>query len=89
MTSRARLGDTIASHLNMKLSDKQEILEVIHPLERLEKLCEKMQSELEILQMEKRIGKRVKKQMEKAQREYYLNEQMKAIQKELGTGRRS
>ncbi len=81
-----KLGDTIASHLNMKLSDKQEILEVIDPLERLEKLCEKMQSELEILQMEKRIGKRVKKQMEKAQREYYLNEQMKAIQKELGTG---
>ena len=81
-----KLGDTIASHLNMKLSDKQEILEVIHPLERLEKLCEKMQSELEILQMEKRIGKRVKKQMEKAQREYYLNEQMRAIQKELGTG---
>ena len=81
-----KLGDTIASHLNMKLSDKQEILEVINPLERLEKLCEKMQSELEILQMEKRIGKRVKKQMEKAQREYYLNEQMKAIQKELGTG---
>jgi ATP-dependent Lon protease len=80
-----KLGDTIASHLSMKLSDKQEILEVIHPLERLEKLCEKMQSELEILQMEKRIGKRVKKQMEKAQREYYLNEQMKAIQKELGT----
>ena len=58
-----KLGDTIASHLNMKLSDKQEILEVVHPLERLEKLCEKMQSELEILQMEKRIGKRVKKQM--------------------------
>lgn len=80
-----KLGDTIASHLSMKLSDKQEILEVINPLERLEKLCEKMQSELEILQMEKRIGKRVKKQMEKAQREYYLNEQMKAIQKELGT----
>ena len=81
-----KLGDTIASHLNMKLADKQEILEVVHPLERLEKLCEKMQSELEILQMEKRIGKRVKKQMEKAQREYYLNEQMKAIQKELGNG---
>ena len=81
-----KLGDTIASHLNMKLSDKQEVLEVVHPLERLEKLCEKMQSELEILQMEKRIGKRVKKQMEKAQREYYLNEQMKAIQKELGNG---
>ncbi len=81
-----KLGDTIASHLNMKLADKQEILEAINPLERIEKLCEKMQSELEILQMEKKIGKRVKKQMEKAQREYYLNEQMKAIQKELGTG---
>lgn len=79
-----RLADTVASHLNMKLLDKQEILEVLDPLERLEKLYEKMQSEVEILQIEKRIGKRVKKQMEKAQREYYLTEQMKAIQKELG-----
>lgn len=80
----SRLADTVASHLNMKLPDKQEILEVLDPLERLEKLYEKMQSEVEILQIEKRIGKRVKKQMEKAQREYYLTEQMKAIQKELG-----
>lgn len=80
----SRLADTVASHLNMKLLDKQEILEVLDPLERLEKLYEKMQSEVEILQIEKKIGKRVKKQMEKAQREYYLTEQMKAIQKELG-----
>ncbi len=79
-----RLADTVASHLNMKLPDKQEVLQVLDPLERLEKLYEKMQSEVEILQIEKRIGKRVKKQMEKAQREYYLTEQMKAIQKELG-----
>ena len=79
-----RLADTVASHLNMKLPDKQEVLEVLDPLERLEKLYEKMQSEVEILQIEKKIGKRVKKQMEKAQREYYLTEQMKAIQKELG-----
>ncbi|MGH7885784.1 MAG: endopeptidase La [Thermodesulfobacteriota bacterium] len=80
----SRLADTVASHLSMKLVDKQEILEVLDPLERLEKLFEKMQSEVEILQIEKRIGKRVRKQMEKAQREYYLTEQMKAIQKELG-----
>ncbi|MGI9534542.1 MAG: endopeptidase La, partial [Thermodesulfobacteriota bacterium] len=79
-----RLSDTIISHLNLKLQDKQTILEVLNPLIRLEKLYEKMQEEVEILQIEKRIGKRVKKQMEKAQREYYLTEQMKAIQKELG-----
>ena len=80
----ARLSDTIVSHLNLKLQDKQTILEILEPLGRLEKLYEKMQEEVEILQIEKRIGKRVKKQMEKAQREYYLTEQMKAIQKELG-----
>ncbi|MGI9553800.1 MAG: endopeptidase La [Thermodesulfobacteriota bacterium] len=79
-----RLSDTIISHLNLKLQDKQTILEILNPLGRLEKLYEKMQEEVEILQIEKRIGKRVKKQMEKAQREYYLTEQMKAIQKELG-----
>ncbi len=64
--------------------NKQKILEVISPLERLEKLLGLMQSEIEILQVEKRIRTRVKKQMEKTQREYYLNEQMQAIQKELG-----
>jgi len=79
-----KLSDTIVSHLNLKLQDKQTILEILDPLKRLEKLYEKMQEEVEILQIEKRIGKRVKKQMEKAQREYYLTEQMKAIQKELG-----
>lgn len=80
----ARLADTIVAHLSLKLSDKQKILEIISPLERLEKLLGMMQSEIEILQVEKRIRNRVKKQMEKTQREYYLNEQMQAIQKELG-----
>jgi ATP-dependent Lon protease len=79
-----RLADTIASHLGLKLEDKQEILETLNPAERLEKLYEKIQSEVEILQIEKRIRTRVKKQMEKAQKEYYLTEQMRAIQKELG-----
>ncbi len=80
----ARLADTIVAHLSLKLSDKQQILEIISPSERLEKLLGMMQSEIEILQVEKRIRTRVKKQMEKTQREYYLNEQMQAIQKELG-----
>ncbi len=79
-----RLSDTISSHLSFKLEDKQEILETINPAERLEKLYEKIQSEGEIMQIEKKIRSRVKKQMEKAQKEYYLTEQMRAIQKELG-----
>jgi ATP-dependent Lon protease len=79
-----RLADTISSHLGFKLQDKQEILETLNPAERLEKLYEKIQAEVEILQIEKRIRTRVKKQMEKAQKEYYLTEQMRAIQKELG-----
>ncbi len=79
-----RLSDTIASHLGLKLEDKQEILETLNPVERLEKLYEKLQAEVEILQIEKRIRTRVKEQMEKAQKEYYLTEQMRAIQKELG-----
>ncbi len=79
-----RLSDTISSHLSFKLEDKQEILETINPAERLEKLYEKLQSEVEIMQIEKKIRGRVKKQMEKAQKEYYLTEQMRAIQKELG-----
>jgi ATP-dependent Lon protease len=79
-----RLADTIAAHLNLKLNDKQAILEIESPAKRLEKLYELMQSEIEILQVEKRIRTRVKKQMEKSQKEYYLNEQMQAIQKELG-----
>lgn len=80
----SRLADTIAAHLNLKLKDKQEILEIAHAEDRLEKLLQRMQSEIEILQIEKRIRSRVKKQMEKTQKEYYLNEQLNAIQKELG-----
>ena len=80
----SKLSDTIASHLTFKLSDKQEILENLDSSNRLEAIYEKIQSELEILQVEKKIRNRVKKQMEKAQKEYYLTEQMKAIQKELG-----
>jgi len=80
----SRLADTIVAHLSLKLPDKQSILEIISPCERLEKLLSLMQSEIEILQVERRIRSRVKKQMEKTQREYYLNEQMQAIQKELG-----
>ena len=79
-----RLSDTISSHLGFKLEDKQEILQTLDPAERLEKLYEKIQAEVEILQIEKKIRSRVKKQMEKAQKEYYLTEQMRAIQKELG-----
>lgn len=79
-----RLADTIAAHLNLKLSDKQEILEIMDPTKRLEKLYTLMQAEIEILQVEKRIQSRVKKQMEKTQKEYYLNERMNAIQNELG-----
>ncbi|MBZ0122313.1 MAG: LON peptidase substrate-binding domain-containing protein, partial [Roseovarius sp.] len=80
----ARLADTIVAHLTLKLPDKQKILELESPAERLEKLFELMQGEIEILQVEKKIRTRVKKQMEKTQKEYYLNEQMQAIQKELG-----
>ncbi|MBX7149817.1 endopeptidase La [bacterium] len=80
----ARLADTIVAHLHLKLPDKQKILEIESPQKRLEKLYGLMQSEIEILQVEKKIRSRVKKQMEKTQKEYYLNEQMQAIQKELG-----
>lgn len=80
----ARLSDTIAAHLSLKLNDKQLLLETDSPRARLEKLYELMQAEIEILQVEKKIRTRVKKQMEKSQKDYYLNEQMQAIQKELG-----
>lgn len=80
----SRLADAIVVQLNIKLEDKQDILETINPHERLEKILGHMKSEIEILQVEKRIRNRVKKQMEKTQKEYYLNEQMRAIQKELG-----
>ena len=80
----ARLADTIAAHMPLKLVDKQEVLELTDVIARLEFLMGMMESEIDLLQIEKRIRGRVKKQMEKSQREYYLNEQMKAIQKELG-----
>ena len=80
----AKLGDTVASHLAVKIPDKQQMLETMSVAERLEKVLGLMESEISVLQVEKRIRTRVKRQMEKTQREYYLNEQMKAIQKELG-----
>ena len=80
----ARLADTIASHLNLKIDEKQELLEMDLVDDRLEKLYQLMENEIGVMQVEKRIRSRVKRQMEKTQREYYLNEQMKAIQKELG-----
>ncbi len=80
----SRLADTIASHMAIKLEEKQNVLEVIDLSERFEHLIALMESEIDLLQVEKRIRGRVKTQMEKSQREYYLNEQMKAIQKELG-----
>ena len=80
----SRLADTVAAHLSIKLEDKQSILEMIDVGERLESLMGMLEGENDVLQIEKRIRGRVKSQMEKSQREYYLNEQMKAIQKELG-----
>src|SRR4029077_10676485 len=80
----SRLSDTIAAHLSLKLEEKQKILEMTDLAVRLEKLVAIMESEIDLLQVEKKIRGRVKRQMEKTQREYYLNEQMKAIQKELG-----
>ena len=79
-----RLADTIAAHMSLKIEERQEILEFLDVRERLERLMSMMESEIDLLQVEKRIRGRVKRQMEKSQREYYLNEQMKAIQKELG-----
>ena len=81
-----RLADTIAAHLPLKLEEKQAVLELFDTGARLERLLTQLETELDILQVEKRIRGRVKRQMEKSQREYYLNEQVKAIQKELGEG---
>ncbi len=80
----SKLADTVASHLTLKINEKQELLEVASVAGRLEKIYAFMEAEIGVLQVEKRIRSRVKRQMEKTQREYYLNEQMKAIQKELG-----
>jgi ATP-dependent Lon protease len=79
-----RLADTVAAHLSLKIDDKQVILEIQDVRERLERILGVLETEIDLLQVEKRIRGRVKRQMEKSQREYYLNEQMKAIQKELG-----
>lgn len=81
-----KLADTVASHLNLKISEKQELLEIVAVSERLERVYSYMEGEIGVLQVEKKIRNRVKRQMEKTQREYYLNEQLKAIQKELGEG---
>ncbi|MBF0354080.1 MAG: endopeptidase La [Alphaproteobacteria bacterium] len=82
----SKMADTVASHLALKISDKQELLETVSVPERLERVFGYMESEIGMLQVERKIRNRVKRQMEKTQREYYLNEQMKAIQKELGEG---
>ncbi len=82
----SKLADTVASHLNLKINEKQELLETAAVTERLERVFAHMEGEIGVLQVEKRIRNRVKRQMEKTQREYYLNEQLKAIQKELGEG---
>ncbi|MHA7838128.1 MAG: endopeptidase La [bacterium] len=79
-----KLADTIVAHLNLKLPDRQKLLEVLAATERLEEVLSRMQAEIEVLEVERKIRGRVKKQMERSQKEYYLNEQMRAIQKELG-----
>ncbi len=80
----SKLADTIAAHLSLKIEDKQDLLALSDPFERLEKIYGFMEGEIGVMQIEKRVRNRVKRQMEKTQRDYYLNEQMKAIQKELG-----
>ena len=84
ITDPGQLADSIAAHLSVKVSDKQQLLEIIDVVKRLEKVFALMEGEISVLQVEKKIRSRVKRQMEKTQREYYLNEQMKAIQRELG-----
>ena len=79
-----KLADTVVAHLNLKLPDRQKLLEIISSTERLEEVFNRMQAEIEVLEVERKIRGRVKKQMERSQKEYYLNEQMRAIQKELG-----
>jgi ATP-dependent Lon protease len=84
LRAAGRLADTIAAHLNLKLEDRQRLLELVDPSKRLEEVYGLLQAEIEVLEVEKRIRGRVKKQMERSHKEYYLNEQMRAIQKELG-----
>ena len=82
----SKLADTVAAHLSLKIAEKQELLETIPVFQRLERVYAYMEGEMDVLEVEKRVRSRVKRQMERTQREYYLNEQMKAIQKELGDG---
>ena len=82
----AKLADTVASHLSVKIAERQALLETLDTTERLEKILSLIEAEIGVLQVERKIRCRVKRQMEKTQREYYLNEQLKAIQKELGEG---
>ncbi len=84
ITDPSRLADTIVAHLNLKIDERQHLLELANPVKRLEEVFGLMQAEIEVLQVERKIRSRVKKQMERSQKEYYLNEQMRAIQKELG-----
>src|SRR5450432_1234164 len=86
ITDASKLADTVASHITVKISDKQQLLETTSVMARLEKVYGLMEGEIGVLQVERKIRSRVKRQMEKTQREYYLNEQLKAIQKELGEG---
>src|SRR4029079_12307630 len=82
----AKLADTVASHLTVKIPDRQQLLETLNTVESLERVLALIEGEIGVLQVERKIRSRVKRQMEKTQREYYLNEQLKAIQKELGEG---
>jgi ATP-dependent Lon protease len=84
ITAPGRLADALVAHLNLKLEERQELLEILAPVQRLEDVYARMQAEIEVLEVERKIRGRVKKQMERSQKEYYLNEQMRAIQKELG-----
>ncbi len=84
-----RLSDTMAAHLEMRIPEKQELLEALDIRKRVNLLLGKLDGEIDLIEVEKRIRGRVKKQMERSQREYYLNEQMKAIQKEMGTWARA
>ena len=84
ITDPAKLSDTIVAHLNLKVEERQALLENVSPIERLEEVSSRIEGEIEVLEVERKIRGRVKKQMEKSQKEYYLNEQMRAIQKELG-----
>src|SRR5260370_31607846 len=85
----ARLSDTIAANLQLPVDEKQDLLETTDPLERMTRICDILEIELEKLNVDRNINTRVKRQMERAQKEYYLNEKLKAIQKELGRGETS